>query len=72
MSLVPISRQFSSLRSGGCPLDEDYNSAVLDGGPAVGLAVRVAPELVDLRAAGRVTRAVASARLCLIEGLWRR
>jgi hypothetical protein len=46
--------------------------AVLDGGPAVGLAVRVAPELVDLRAAGRVSRTVANARLCLMKGPWHR
>jgi len=43
-------------------------SAVLDGGPAVGLAVRVAPELAGLRAAGRASRTAANARLCLIKG----
>jgi hypothetical protein len=37
-----------------------------------GLAVRVAPELVNPRAAGGVSRTVANAGLCLVKGPWRR
>jgi hypothetical protein len=42
-------------------------SAVLDGGPAVDLAVRVAPELAGLRAAGRVSRTAANPKFPLIS-----